>query len=115
MNRTRIEQMMAERAQELEAAIEENPDMEAPGADFGTPEELITHAVDVTAFIDVKRQSMVCHESQISDESFFMQMPTEIFTLAFGTEWFMAVGETRPAGAPFGDDLFASVAADADA
>jgi LmbE family N-acetylglucosaminyl deacetylase len=113
MNRTRIEQMMAERAQELEAAIEENPDMEGPGPDFGTPEELITHAVDVTAFIDVKRQSMVCHESQISDESFFMQMPPEIFTLAFGTEWFMAVGQTRPADAPFGDDLFASVAADA--
>jgi LmbE family N-acetylglucosaminyl deacetylase len=114
MNRTRIEQMMAERAQELEAAIEQNPEIDTPGAEFGTPEELITHAVDVTAFIDVKRQSMVCHESQISDESFFMQMPPEIFTLAFGTEWFIASGATRAAGAPFGDDLFAAVVADAD-
>ncbi len=113
MNRTRIQQMMAERARELEAAIEENPDIEGPGEDFGTPEELITHAIDVTAFIDAKRRSMVCHESQISDESFFMQMSPEVFTLAFGTEWFIAVGESRAVGAPFGDDLFASVAADA--
>jgi LmbE family N-acetylglucosaminyl deacetylase len=113
MNRTRIEQMMAERAAELEAAIEENPDIEDPAA-FGTPEDLITHAVDVAAFIDVKRRSMECHESQISEESFFMQMPLEVFTLAFGTEWFIASGVTRPADEPFGDDLFAAVAADAD-
>jgi len=115
MNRTRIEQMIADRALELEAAIEENPDMEAPGADFGTPEELITHAVDVTAFIDRKRESMVCHESQISDESFFMQMPVEVFTMAFGTEWFIASGATRSPDAPFGDDLFAALGADAEA
>jgi hypothetical protein len=28
------------------------------------------------------------------------------FAQAFGTEWFIEHGKSRPAGAPFGDDLF---------
>jgi len=115
MNRTRIAQLLSERTAELEAVLEENPDMESPGADFGTPEEFITHAVDVSAFIHVKRQSMMCHESQISDESFFMKMPLDAFAAAFGTEWFMRSGASRATDEPFGDTLFAAVVADADA
>ena len=52
---------------------------------------------------------MQCHASQISPDDFFLAMPVEGFALAFGTEWFIAEGATRPADAPFGDDLFAAV------
>jgi len=39
---------------------------------FGSPEELITHAVDVTGFLDLKRASMEAHRSQIGPETFFL-------------------------------------------
>ena len=74
---------------------------------MGSPEAIITHAIDVTDFVDVKRRSMQCHESQISPEDFFLAMPLEGFTSAFGTEWYIAEGAARPADAPFADDLFA--------
>jgi len=115
MNRTRILAMME--------ANRDNPD--APGFDgdpdeqptidensFGEPEEVITHAIDVTAFVDKKRASMEAHASQISDESFFMKMPPEMFAAAFGTEWFVRLDGVRGEGEPFLDDLFADVDAD---
>jgi LmbE family N-acetylglucosaminyl deacetylase len=106
MNRTQIQESMRERAAELEAAIEENPELVAEQSDFGSPEEIITHAVDVSAYIDRKRESMICHASQISDDSFFMKLPPEMFAVAFGTEWFIALDGIRADGEPFGDDLF---------
>ena len=36
---------------------------------------------------------MKCHASQITDTSFFLQMPDEVFALAFGTEWFIRKGQ----------------------
>ena len=59
-------------------------------------ESELTHAVDVSAFIAQKRDSMRAHASQITDTSFFLQMPDEVFTIAFGTEWFIKKG--APAG-----------------
>ena len=84
---------------------ESNPDAEAfdpeapadDGNPFGSTEDEITMAVDVTQFVAQKRESMACHASQITDGSFFLQMPPEIFALAFGTEWFIEPGQ--PGGA----------------
>ncbi len=64
--------------------------------DFGSPEELITTAVDVSAYLDRKRAALVAHASQIPDDSFFLTMPPEMFAFAFGTEWFIRVGERPP-------------------
>jgi LmbE family N-acetylglucosaminyl deacetylase len=69
---------------------------DAPSEDFeiGVPESTITTAVDVTRFLDVKRASMRAHASQISEQSFFLLMPDEVFAGAFGTEWFIHHGAT---------------------
>ncbi len=96
MNRTRALEAM--KSMQVEG---EDPGFDPGGpADdgnpFGTPEEELTTAVDVTQFVDRKRASMSCHKSQISDSSFFMQMPPEVFAQAFGTEWFIRSG--APAG-----------------
>ena len=56
---------------------------------MGTPEAELTLAVDVTAHLDAKRAAMRCHRSQIADTSFFLEMPDEVFAMAFGTEWFI--------------------------
>ncbi len=58
------------------------------GTPVGTPEAELTMAVDVTAFVTQKRASMAAHRSQISDTSFFLQMPDEAYLTSFGTEWF---------------------------
>ncbi len=64
------------------------------GNPFGMPESELTHEVDVTPWIARKRASIACHASQVSDSSFFLQMPDDVFALAFGTEWFIKKGET---------------------
>lgn len=66
--------------------------------DFGSPEAVISHAMDVSDLVDVKRASMIAHASQIAEESFFLQMPAEAFAGAFGTEWFIEHGSDHHGG-----------------
>ena len=67
-------------------------DPDAPmddGNPMGTPEAEITLAVDVRGFTAAKRSAIAAHRSQVSDSSFFLEMSSELFALAFGTEWFV--------------------------
>lgn len=66
------------------------------GNPMGTPEAELTMVVDVTEFVGQKREAIAAHASQISDSSFFLQMPPEVFATAFGQEWFVEHG--RPPG-----------------
>lgn len=66
------------------------------GNPFGTPEAELTHRVDVTAFIDQKRRSLMCHASQVTDSTFFLKMQQDHFAAAFGTEWFTKLGDPGP-------------------
>jgi hypothetical protein len=49
---------------------------------------------------------MAAHRSQIGPDSFFFKMPPEVFEAAFGTEWFIALEQSRADGEPFGTSLF---------
>ncbi|HVV18326.1 MAG TPA: PIG-L family deacetylase [Pseudonocardiaceae bacterium] len=60
---------------------------------FGKPESMLTAAVDVRPYLTAKRAAMRAHASQISEESFFLAMSDEMFTEAFGTEWFIRTGQ----------------------
>jgi LmbE family N-acetylglucosaminyl deacetylase len=107
MNRDEMRRNIEEmRAHGDEATQEEMPDLDDENESFGMPEELITHAVGVEGFVTAKRRSMAAHASQIPPDSFFLRMPDDVFARAFGTEWFIRNGHPRPAGAPFGTDLF---------
>ena len=66
------------------------------GNPTGEPESVITHKVDVRKYCDLKRKAIACHRSQITDTSFFLNMTDEIFSLAFGDEWFIKLGEPGP-------------------
>lgn len=96
MNRTRLAEM-------IQASGTEDFDPTAPADDgnpFGSTQDEITMAVDVSGFLGEKRSSIACHASQVTDSSMFLQMPPEVFAQAFGIEWFIEPG--RPGGAPWG-------------
>jgi len=59
------------------------------GNPMGTPEAEITLGVDVTDYVFRKRAALTAHASQVSDQSFFLNMPDEMFAFAFGREWFI--------------------------
>ncbi|HEY0639737.1 MAG TPA: PIG-L family deacetylase [Pseudonocardiaceae bacterium] len=82
---------MAEQATAVGLSPDEMPDFDT--ADYGKPESEITCAVDVTRYLDTKRKAMRAHASQIGEQSFFLAMPDEVFSYAFGTEWFIRAGQ----------------------
>jgi LmbE family N-acetylglucosaminyl deacetylase len=94
MNRDEFRRLMA-RATELGLGDSADlPDMEDVGDQMGLPEELLTTAVDVSEYLDLKRRAMAAHASQIAEHSFFLTMPQVAFAAAFGTEWYRRRGAT---------------------
>jgi LmbE family N-acetylglucosaminyl deacetylase len=106
MNRDQIRQRAAEFADSANAEVE--AEAEADGVDapdnldeIGKPEAELTHRIDVAEFVEVKRRAMAAHASQISDDSWFFQLPEEMFKFAFGQEWYIETGQPRAEGEPF--------------
>ena len=74
----------------------------------GTPDELVTTRVDVHDYVDQKRKAFGAHVSQNDPNSWFTTMASQIYELAFGTEYYQLVrgkpGSTLPE-----EDLFAGI------
>ena len=104
MNRDRIREMV-EAAERAGAPIDAERTERADSDEFGLPDADITHAVDVSGVVDLKRAAMAAHASQIGADSFFLNLPAEEFAAAFGTEWFVRAGHRRTG--PHEPDLFA--------
>jgi hypothetical protein len=70
----------------------EPPEGSTDGLDtMGEPAERITTEIDVTGWIDRKRRAMEAHGSQISETSFFLSMPPDVFSTVWGHEWYIRV------------------------
>jgi LmbE family N-acetylglucosaminyl deacetylase len=94
MNRDQLKRGMQEVAERLrEEGADNVPDLPDLGDEFGSPEDIITAAVDVSAYLAHKRNAMRAHASQIGEQSFFLTMPEEAFARGFGTEWFIRDGQ----------------------
>lgn len=91
MNRDAVVRFM-ELAKASGQEVDFDPNSTDDGNPFGMSEAELTTAIDVSGFVGRKRASMKCHSSQITDSSFFLQMPDDAFAQAFGTEWFIRVG-----------------------
>ncbi|MEA3020729.1 MAG: hypothetical protein QOI47_2253 [Actinomycetota bacterium] len=90
--------------------------VELPPIPEPTPERLrlmeeaearITTDVDVSAFVEQKRDALVAHASQIA-ESWFGKLPAEAYLKMFASETFIRAHDTTGAPVPE-DDLFAGV------
>ena len=90
LNRDHIQRLVAARPTDL--AIGDNAPDPSEFDNMGSPESEITTTVDVRDFVDHKRAAMRAHASQISESSFFLQMPDEAFREAFGWECFIRRG-----------------------
>ena len=70
-------------------------------------EARITTSVDVSAFVDQKRDALATHASQIA-ESWFGKLPAEAYRTMFGSETFIRAHDTTGAAVPE-DDIFAGL------
>ena len=83
---------MQELASETASADWEPPEEVAEGqSTMGEPASRITTEIDVTPWIERKRQAMRAHASQISETSFFLAMPDPVFTKVWGHEWYIRI------------------------
>ncbi len=73
---------------------------------FGVDDERVTTFVDVSAYVGVKRASLLAHRTQMGPEQFFMRIPEGVFADVFGGETFQRVEGSGPVPE---DDLFAGV------
>jgi N-acetyl-1-D-myo-inositol-2-amino-2-deoxy-alpha-D-glucopyranoside deacetylase len=74
----------------------------------GTRDELITTRVDVHDYVDRKRQAFAAHVSQNDPNSWFTTMASQIYELAFGTEYYQLV-RGKPGSELPEPDLFAGI------
>jgi LmbE family N-acetylglucosaminyl deacetylase len=81
-------------------------DLELP-EDFGTPDELITTVVDVSAHVERKRKALEAHASQ-GENIFLLRLPEEGQQRVFGQESFVRKFSTVPIEGDE-DDLFAGL------
>jgi len=92
MNRDEARRFVAEAIERGDMQPEDLPEVDDEHTPFGTPEAELTTRVDVGAFVDVKRDSIACHASQVTDTTFFLQMGPDAFAGAFGVEWYVRQG-----------------------
>jgi LmbE family N-acetylglucosaminyl deacetylase len=90
---------------QLEAAGIELPDIDE--SDFGAPDEDIGATIDCREHAPAKRAALAAHVSQ-AENIFFLQIPMEAFTEAFGVEEFIRVRPPRDGAAPE-TDLFSGL------
>ncbi len=90
-------------ADRIESSDWEPPEGATDGLDtMGEPAGRLTTEVDVTRWIGRKRQAMSAHASQISETSFFLSMPPDVFATVWGQEWYIRVRPlwSMPEGSP---------------
>ena len=75
---------------------------------IGTPDELVTTKVDVSEYVDRKRDAFRAHVSQNDPNSWFTTMADQIYRLAFGTEYY-SLSRGEPGSELPEADLFAGI------
>src|ERR1700716_2144307 len=100
--RSMMEELMKQMPEE--AQRRQNQNMRVAG----TPDDLVTTRVDVHDYVAEKRKAFGAHVSQNDPNSWFTTMASQIYELAFGTEYFQLV-RGKLGSEPPEPDLFAGI------
>ena len=73
---------------------------------MGTPDGEVTTVKDITEFLDVKKDSVNCHRTQIDPDGAFAQLPEEFIDEIMSTEYFALV---QPSGRPEHRDILLEI------
>jgi LmbE family N-acetylglucosaminyl deacetylase len=93
---------------ELGAEVPDFDNMPAEAIQRGlTSEQRITTTVDIRPVLNLKRDALYAHNSQIQD-SWFSKLPQEVAEATFGREHFIRISDRTGAPLPE-DDLFAGL------
>ena len=66
---------------------------------IGSPDEVVTTTVDVSAYFETKVASLACHRTQMNPNGPFAQLPQELMREIMGTEYFtLEVSQGKRAG-----------------
>lgn len=65
-------------------------------ANIGVPSVMVTTTVDVRSTLDVKREAIAAHASQVPESSTVMTMPRASFARVYGYEWYIREGPAGP-------------------
>jgi mycothiol S-conjugate amidase len=91
----------------IETGFESDGDA-TPDPPIGTPDELVTTYVDVSAQVDSKHRALLAHATQMGADVFFAKLDPPLFRELFSTETFQLVKSLRPTPERE-DDLFAGL------
>jgi LmbE family N-acetylglucosaminyl deacetylase len=94
VNRDRAMESMADMPEALE---DEGPSIDEIEG-FGVAEDDLSYMVDVSAHLGAKRKAMAVHRSQIPEDSWFLAMPEERYSVIFALEWYAVPGRTGTGG-----------------
>ncbi|MEA2627590.1 MAG: hypothetical protein QOJ10_50 [Chloroflexota bacterium] len=75
---------------------------------IGTPDELVTTRVEVSDFVDRKREAFAAHVTQNDPNSWFTTMADQMYRMAFGTEYYR-LARGNPSGELPEPDLFEGI------
>ena len=76
---------------------------------FGTPDEVVTTAVDATAYLEHKMRAMRAHATQIEVDGPFFALSNNLGQRAWGVEHYVLAQGDRAAGEGWEADLFDGV------
>lgn len=66
------------------AGADAGPDVD----EIGVADDLVTTAIDVQQYVDIKRAALACHASQLPPDHFLMRMPLDVARRLWAFEWF---------------------------
>jgi LmbE family N-acetylglucosaminyl deacetylase len=95
--------LLGEFARRLTEAGIEPPTFDSEN--FGSPDEDVVATVDCEAYAEAKRRALAAHSSQ-TDNSFFLELPEDVFVDTFATEEFIRLRDPVSSPPPE-SDLFA--------
>ncbi len=90
IDRDRMREMLEQAAESGDPEAKEM--LAGGGPQMGSPSQVITTRVDVSAWLGPKRAAMRAHASQIPADSWFLAIPDDAFAAAFGVECFIRQG-----------------------